>query len=59
MPHEPHDEAHELGYNSIAELEQVRGPMGLRIERDLFLNRRRSPSVTEASCPASRCGAFS
>ena len=26
----------ELGYFSVAELERVRGPMGLRIERDLY-----------------------
>lgn len=27
--------AEELGYFSLSELEQVRGPLGLRIERDL------------------------
>lgn len=26
----------ELGYFSVAELEEVRGPLGLRIERNLF-----------------------
>ena len=28
----------ELGYFSIAELEEVRGPMGLRVERDLYFD---------------------
>jgi hypothetical protein len=27
---------HELGYFSLSELEEVRGPMGLSIERDLY-----------------------
>lgn len=26
----------ELGYSSLSELEKTRGPMGLRIERDLY-----------------------
>ncbi len=31
---------HELGYFSLAELEEVRGPLGLAIERDLYFNSR-------------------
>src|SRR5258706_11250248 len=30
----------ELGYFSLAELEQIRGPMGLPIERDLYFSPR-------------------
>ena len=36
---------HELGYFSLAELEEVRGPLGLAIERDLYFK----------SCPLSEC----
>jgi hypothetical protein len=36
---------HELGYFSLDELEAVRGPMGLPIERDLYFT----------PCPLSRC----
>ena len=35
----------ELGYFSLAELEEVRGPMGLPIERDLYFK----------PCPLSQC----
>ncbi len=31
---------HELGYFSLAELEEVRGPLGLAIERDLYFKSR-------------------
>ena len=36
---------HELGYFSLDELEEVRGPLGLPIERDLFWT----------PCPLSQC----
>ncbi len=36
---------HELGYFSLAELEEVRGPLGLAIERDLYFK----------ACPLSEC----
>ena len=37
----------ELGYFSIEELEEIRGPHGLRIERDLYWKEKRLSEVRE------------
>jgi hypothetical protein len=37
----------EMGYVSLAELETVRGPMGLRVERDLYWTPRPLREVAE------------
>lgn len=38
----------ELGYFSLAELATIRGPLGLRIERDLWFTPRRLSTVRES-----------
>ena len=40
----------ELGYVSLSELESVRGPMGLEIERDLHFTPTRYGDIEELRC---------
>ena len=44
----------ELGYFDLKELEDIRGPGGLRIERDLYWTERRLDKIHNALQPGSR-----
>ena len=40
----------ELGYVSITELEEVKGPMGLKVERDLYFTPTKYSEIEELRC---------
>ena len=45
-----HGLENELGYVSITELEEVKGPMGLKVERDLHFTPTKYSEIEELRC---------
>ena len=45
-----HGLSNELGNVSLSELESVRGPMGLKVERDLYFTQTRYGDIEELKC---------
>ena len=45
-----HGHEKELGYVSLTELENVRGPLGLKVERDLHFTLKKYSEIEELKC---------
>jgi len=45
-----HGHEKELGYVSLSELESIKGPLGLKVERDLYFTPKRYGDIEELKC---------